>query len=85
MLDTLLVTRVRADYLEMLGLRVTLAQACRLWQLDAATCEALLDSWCARAFSGRQPEASTLRRPPPAGNSELRLGTQSCVRARTAL
>ena len=50
MLDRLLVTRVRAEYLEMLGLRVTLAQACRLWQLDAATCEALLDSLVREGF-----------------------------------
>ena len=50
MLDRLLVTRVRAEYLEMLGLRVTLAQACRLWQLDAATCEVLLDSLVREGF-----------------------------------
>ena len=41
MLETLL-TRIRAEYREMPGLRLTFAQACRLWQLDAATCEALL-------------------------------------------
>jgi hypothetical protein len=46
----LLVTRVRAEYLEMLGLRVTLTQACRLWQLDAATCEALLDGLVREGF-----------------------------------
>jgi hypothetical protein len=38
-----LVARVRGEYAEMPGLRVTLAQACRLWQLDMATCEKLLD------------------------------------------
>jgi hypothetical protein len=38
-----LLARIKGEYLEMLGLRMTLAQACRLWQLDAATCEALLD------------------------------------------
>jgi hypothetical protein len=27
----------------MPGLRVTLVQACRLWQVDIATCETLLD------------------------------------------
>jgi hypothetical protein len=45
-----LVTRVRAEYLEMLGLRVTLAQACRLWQVDAATCEALLERLVREGF-----------------------------------
>ena len=39
----LLVSRIRSEYAEMPGLRVTLAQACRLWQLDVAMCEMLLD------------------------------------------
>lgn len=38
-----LVTRVRGEYQEMPGLRLTLAQACRLWQIDASTCERLLE------------------------------------------
>jgi DNA-binding IclR family transcriptional regulator len=37
----------------MLGLRVTLAQACRLWQLDAATCEALLEGLVREGFLDR--------------------------------
>lgn len=36
-----LLARVRGEYAEMPGLRVTPAQACRLWQLDLATCEEL--------------------------------------------
>jgi hypothetical protein len=39
--DSLLV-RIRGEYLEMPGLSLTLPQACRLWQLDAATCAAVL-------------------------------------------
>jgi Fic family protein len=38
-----LLHRIRGEYLEMPGLRVTFAQACRLWQLDEATCEAVLN------------------------------------------
>jgi hypothetical protein len=38
-----LVARVRGEYFEMPGLRVTLAQACRLWQVDMFTCEILLE------------------------------------------
>jgi hypothetical protein len=38
-----LVARVRGEYFEMPGLRVTLAQACRLWQVDASTCEMLFE------------------------------------------
>ena len=37
-----LVDRIRGEYLEMPGLRLTLPQACRLWQLDTETCEAAL-------------------------------------------
>ena len=37
-----LVKRVRAEYGEMPGLRLTVAQACRLWQLDEATGEAVM-------------------------------------------
>jgi hypothetical protein len=33
-----LVARIRGEYREMPGLRLTFAQACRLWQLDAPTC-----------------------------------------------
>jgi hypothetical protein len=48
-----LVARVRGEYLEMPGLRVTFAQACRLWQLDAATCEILLDQLVGEGFLDR--------------------------------
>jgi hypothetical protein len=45
-----LVARVRAEYVEMPGLRVTLGQACRLWQVDAATCQKLLDHLVREGF-----------------------------------
>ena len=38
-----LVARVRGEYVEMPGLRLTLEQACRLWQVDVSTCETLLE------------------------------------------
>jgi hypothetical protein len=34
--------RARAEYLEMPGLRLTVAQAARLWHLDIASCEGVL-------------------------------------------
>ena len=37
-----LLLRVRAEFLEMPGLRLTLAQAQRLWSLDQTMCMALL-------------------------------------------
>jgi hypothetical protein len=36
--------RVRSEYLEMPGLRLTLAQAARFWSLDQSTCEKALDA-----------------------------------------
>ena len=36
--------RVRGEYLEMPGLRLTLAQAARFWCLDHPTCACLLDA-----------------------------------------
>jgi hypothetical protein len=38
----LLLTRIRGEYQEMPGLRLTFAQACRLWQMDPETCHAVL-------------------------------------------
>ena len=34
--------RVKGEYLEMPGLRLTIAQAQRLWGLDRSMCDALL-------------------------------------------
>lgn len=41
--DDQLLARVREEYREMPGLQLTVAQACRLWQLDDATCRMLLE------------------------------------------
>lgn len=42
-LDENLLHRVRAEFQEVPGLRLTVAQAQRLWGLDRETCEAVLD------------------------------------------
>jgi len=39
---TEILQRVRADFLEMPGLRLTRAQARRLWAVDEASCDAIL-------------------------------------------
>jgi hypothetical protein len=36
--------RVRSEYLEMPGLRLTLFQAARFWSLDRGTCVRVLDA-----------------------------------------
>ena len=38
-----LIARIQGEYTEMPGLRLNLAQACRLWQVDVATCRTLLE------------------------------------------
>jgi hypothetical protein len=45
-----LVARVRAEYREMPGLRLTFGQACRLWHLDASACETVLEHLIREAF-----------------------------------
>ena len=46
----LLAPRIRGEFREMPGLRLTLDQACRLWQVDEQTCETLLDYLVAEGF-----------------------------------
>ena len=42
--------RARADFLEMPGLRLTAAQACRLWTLDPSVCHSVLSQLVASEF-----------------------------------
>ena len=45
-----LLDRIRGEYREMPGLRLTFPQACRLWHIDGVTCRALLDALIAERF-----------------------------------
>lgn len=45
-----LLDRIRGEYREMPGLRLTFPQACRLWHLDAATCASVLDALVSERF-----------------------------------
>jgi hypothetical protein len=45
-----LVARARGEYLEMPGLRLTVAQACRLWQLDVVLCTKVFDRLMSEGF-----------------------------------
>jgi hypothetical protein len=45
-----LTDRVRAEYAEMPGLSLTLAQAQRLWAVDRHTCEKVFSALTARGF-----------------------------------
>lgn len=41
---------IKAEYLEMPGLRLTRAQACRLWNLDGSICDRILADLVAAGF-----------------------------------
>lgn len=46
----MLVHRVREEFREMPGLRLTLAQATRLWGLEHETCRQVIESLVAAAY-----------------------------------
>jgi DNA-binding IclR family transcriptional regulator len=50
--------RVQAEYLEMPGLRLTRAQAQRLWGLDPRTCDQLLSTLTETRFLARTRDGS---------------------------
>ena len=53
--------RVQGEYLEMPGLRLTTAQAQRLWGLDRAACDAVLDALVDAKFLVRSSDGAFLR------------------------
>jgi hypothetical protein len=58
-----LVARIRGEYREMPGLRLTFPQACRLWQIDACTCEVLLEQLVREAFLVRTDNGAYIALP----------------------
>ena len=55
------VTRIRSEYLEMPGLRLTVAQARKLWGLDEARCTALLAALVDAKFLFRTRDGAFMR------------------------
>ena len=55
-----LARRVREEFREMPGLRLTLAQASRLWGLELQTCRVLIESLVASAFLRWTPRCVVL-------------------------
>ncbi len=53
--------RIRAEYMEMPGLRLTRAQAQRLWGLDEQICLQLLESLTEDRFLYRGPDGTYAR------------------------
>jgi len=58
--------RVRGEFLEMPGLRLTAGQARRLWGLDAGACDALLASLVDANFLFRTRDGAFMRVEAPA-------------------
>lgn len=56
--DDRVLRRARAEYLEMPGLRLTSAQAQRLWGLDRRTCDELLTTLTRLQFLARTRDGS---------------------------
>src|SRR5687768_8882795 len=53
-----LLRRVKAEYIEMPGLRLTVAQAGRLWGLDPPACVDVLDRLITERFLQRRPDGT---------------------------
>lgn len=58
---TFLLHRIRSEFLEMPGLRLTPAQAARLWALDRHTSERLLDGLTLTGFLLKNRDGAYLR------------------------
>jgi hypothetical protein len=58
---TPLLHRIRSEFLEMPGLRLTPAQAARLWALDRHTSERLLDGLTLMGFLFKTGEGAYVR------------------------
>ena len=61
--------RVKGEYLEMPGLRLTIAQAQRLWGLDRAVCDALLGTLVEAKFLFRTRDGAFVRSDHAVGTS----------------
>ena len=57
---TPLLRRVRSEFLEMPGLRLTPAQAARLWSLDRSTSDRILDGLTSAGFLSRNRHGAYL-------------------------
>ncbi len=56
-----LLERVRSEYLEMPGLKLTESQARRLWVLDGKTCRVVLATLIEQRFLKRSPAGHYVR------------------------
>jgi len=64
-----LTTRIRGEFTEMPGLKLTMAQACRLWHTDEGAVQAALDALVAEGFVTRTASGAFIALPRPSGKS----------------
>ena len=58
-----LIGRIRGEFLEMPGLKLSLQQACRLWNLSATACGEALDELRAEGFLYQTPSGAFIAFP----------------------
>lgn len=73
--------RICGEFLEMPGLRLTLAQAQRLWGLDAEICRYLLEVLTAFDFLGRAQDGTYRRLSDGTAPTQALLMAKAYVRA----
>lgn len=79
---TLVVDRVRSEFVEMPGMELTLPQAVRLWNLGVDDCRSVLDALVDAGFLAWTTRRTVIRtgRPPlvePAAGSHVRVSSGS--------
>lgn len=62
-LSAALTARIRAEFTEMPGLKLTLAQASRLWNLNERVCREALDALIAEGFLYETPSGAFIALP----------------------
>jgi hypothetical protein len=60
--DLNLMTRIRMEFVEMPGMRLTRPQARRLWNLEQAACDELLDALVEEGFLKQTSDGAFLRK-----------------------
>lgn len=55
------VNRIRNEFIEMPGLKVSIPQAMRLWGLERAECDEVIDVLVKRAFLRMMPDGYVTR------------------------
>jgi hypothetical protein len=60
-----LTTRIRGEFAEMPGLKLTMAQACRLWHTDEGAVSEALDALVAEGFVTRTASGAFMALPRP--------------------